>query len=130
MRVTHTRASWAAAAGTGLLAAVHAVRSIDTSGSASYVAMLDAVAAALACLISLKLCRDNCFESRLAAVILAVVSGVGAVLGATLGLPGQPSGTVTGGAVVLVLLGVGVPLLVLHDQRLRRRQAVRPPYAS
>ena len=130
MRRSHTRASVAAAAGTALLAAVHVARSLASAGSVSYVEALNVGKATLACLAALKMCRDNCFESRLAAVVLALISGLGAVLGSTLGLPGQQADAVTPGDVALVLLGLGVPLLVLHDQRLRRGQALRSPYAS
>jgi hypothetical protein len=129
MTVAHTRASRAAAAATGLLTVVHLVRSF-TLTSASYVEALTVVAAVLSCLAALKLYRDNCFESRLAAVLLALVSGLGTVLAATLGLPGQHASAVSGDDILLVMLGVTVPLLVLLDRRLRRGRAGRSSYAS
>jgi hypothetical protein len=70
----------------------------------------------------------NCFESRLAAVVLAALTVVGQVLTMTLGEPGTGAGTWHPAGLAVVALGVAVPFLVLVDARLgtRSRTPVRP----
>ncbi len=126
-RVQHTNASLAAAAGTGLLAAVQGARLLSESRAATYLDAITVVAAGLACVATLKMCRDNCFEARLLAVVLALAGGLGAMLTVTIGHPGDPAHPPTLGDIALMALGVAVPLLVVLDQRLRRRGATGRP---
>jgi hypothetical protein len=72
--------------------------------------------------------RHNCFESRLAAIVLALVIGVGQVLAASVGSPGTGGTDWAPSAWAVTTLAMVVIGLVLADARQR---PMRPshPYA-
>jgi hypothetical protein len=77
-----------------------------------------------------KMLRDNCFESRLAAVAIGVACVAGALLAATSGLPGQPGRGLGALDVACITLGSLVLAAMALDARLRRDQLpATPPYA-
>ncbi len=130
MSPARTPASKAAATATGTLALLH-VEPLLLGRAAGYVAVVGAVLGVTALVTAGKLWRDNCFEARLAAVLLAVASGLGAVLSLTIGLPGEAPHEVSAAALLPVLLAVALPLLVLLDARLRGAGVTSgSPYAS
>lgn len=126
----HTPASRAAAFATTLLVLVQLARVAGGSHD-SYVAALLLTLLVATAAVSLKLHRDNCFESRLGAVLLALFTGGGVVLAAVAGLPGQDVHPF--GAIGLLMLVVSVAILALlgYDQAERvADRRPRSPYAS
>jgi hypothetical protein len=126
----HTPTSRAASFATTLLVLVELARVAGRQHDSYVAALLLALLVATAA-VSLKLHRDNCFESRLAATLLAVFTGGGVALAAVVGLPGQdvrPFGAI--GLLMLVVCAAIVALLAYDQgQRVADRRA-RSPYAS
>lgn len=130
MRPVRTPASGAAAVATGVIALLH-LESVLVDGADGYVGVIAAVLGLTALATAARLWRENCFESRLVAVLLAVATGLGAMLGLTFGLPGEAPREVSALALLPVLVAAAVPLLVLLDVRLRETGVTRgSPYAS
>lgn len=126
----HSVASRTAAAAIATLAVLQLAATPAAEADVAYGATVLLLLAVASGLTALKLLRDNCFESRLAAVVLSALSGLGAALDATIGLPGHPGGPLTAEKLLAVAIGVVVPALVQLDARLRREHApVVPPYA-
>jgi hypothetical protein len=118
MEHPHTPASRAAAFATTLLVLVELAR-VAGGRHDSYVAALLLALLVATAAVSLKLHRDNCFESRLGATLLAAFTAGGVVLTAVAGLPGQdvrPFGAI--GFVMLVVSAAIVGLLS-YDQTQR-----------
>jgi hypothetical protein len=106
---------------------------LRSSATPPWVAVLVGAVVLAGTAAGLKLWRDNCFESRLVAVVLAVITATGQTLASTVGAPGAPGGHGAhwhAAAVLVVALGVAIPLLVAGDTRSRARAPKeRPPYA-
>ncbi|UMG94287.1 hypothetical protein [Nocardioides sp. TF02-7] len=119
MRTPHTWASRVAAVVTGGLTVLLVVSTALASGTPTTIAT--GVLTLLTGLATAKLVRDNCFESRLAAVVLAAVQLGGALLAVTVGLPGQEPQRTDPMALTALVLGAAVLVLVGLDHRTRRR---------
>jgi hypothetical protein len=117
----------------GVLAAMAGVTELGVvSGpsAAGYARVLVACVVVGGVATAVKLWWHNCFESRLAAVLLAVMTVVGQVLAVTLGGPGSDSAHWHAAALAVVLLGGAVPVLVGLDARLASPSGrADPPYA-
>ncbi|MCW2770866.1 MAG: hypothetical protein JWR27_2299 [Aeromicrobium sp.] len=130
MRTEHTTASRAAATATTLLVLVHLARIADGT-SDPYVAALLLTLLVATAVVSIKLHRDNCVESRLGAMLLALLSGGGVVLAAVAGLPGQDVHPVGMIGVLMLVVSSAVLGLLATDQLQRVADGrARSPYAS
>jgi hypothetical protein len=95
-----------------------------------YDEILVGTAAVAALLAAVKLLRDNCFESRLAATVLATLTAFGQLLAATVGRPGDPQAGWHPGGFAVIVLAAAVPVLVALDARARARISEQVhPYA-
>lgn len=118
MPTPSTTASRGAALTTAALGAWLASRLLLGAGD-SYVRVIVVLLTVLSLLAAAKLWRDNCFESRLVAVLVALASLTGSALGSTVGLPGSHGGQVSVAGVVGLVLGSIVPVLLLLDAKIR-----------
>lgn len=131
MTVEHSWASRAAVATIGALAAVQMWWVAD-SGDPIVVTAAGFVGAltALACL---KMARDNCFESRLVAVVVTAAQLTTAGLAATVGLPGAPGPQLHTHLALAGSLATVVLVLIALDRAARAHrdgEGLSPPYAS
>lgn len=128
MRVSHTRVSrLAIVAAGGLTMAQLAVLLTARTG---YVVIVVGAVMLVTALAAVKLCRDNCNESRLVTVIVATASAAGIMLSSSMGLPGSSPGTPDAWGVTL--LGVALVTLLLIAIDVPRRRPVphrESPYA-
>jgi hypothetical protein len=99
------------------MAVVMEVGVVSGPSAAGYARVLVACVLVAGAVTAVKLWWHNCFESRLAAVLLAVMTVVGQVLAVTLGGPGSDSAHWQATALAAVLLGGAVPVLVGLDAR-------------
>ena len=115
------------------MAGVLGASRLGTGGVPRYDAIIVGTAVALSLLAGLKMWRDNCFESRLAAVVVALLVATGQLLTMTVGGPVAPAGglgTSYPTGLLVAALGALVPLGVAADARVRSRSvAEEPPYA-
>jgi hypothetical protein len=130
MRTDHTPASRAAVAVAVGLALVQLAWVTDASP------VVDTAAwslGALTVLAAAKMARDNCFESRLVAVIVASIQLATAALAATVGAPGSTGHGLTAHLTLAAAFAGSVLVLIALDHRTRARAAgdrPLPPYAS
>ena len=105
MPVPHTAVSRVAVVALCLVAGVLGV--MGAHGADLAYLVLPTTAAALVCLgAAAKMARDNCFESRLIAVVTVLACVLAAVAAASIGLPGgEPQVTPAGGLLVGAALG-------------------------
>ena len=128
MPVPHTAVSRVAVVALCLVAGVLGV--MGAHGADLAYLVLPTTAAALVCLgAAAKMARDNCFESRLVAVVTVLACVLAAVAAASIGLPGQeprmaPAGVLLVGAAIVFLVAVAVEVPQRH-----RPDRATSPYA-
>lgn len=124
----HTPCSRVAAALSVALALT--VGGLRSSATPPWVAVLVGAVVLVGTAAGVKLWRDNCFESRLVAVVLSILTATGQTLASTVGTPGGQDAHWRATGVLVLALGVAIPLLVAGDTRSRARAPKgRPPYA-
>jgi len=124
-----SRQSCTAAAGLGGLAVVELEVAVSSTGRSSYLEVLVLVLSTAGAITGARLLRANCFESRLATVVLTGVALAGALLSGTTGLPGRTPHGLTPTAVVVMVLCLAIIALIWADSSRQRTGPVRPPYA-
>lgn len=115
MRIDHTAISRAATAVAGLLVLVQ-LMSVVLNDQVAYVSTIIVALAGATAIMGVKLCRDNCLESRVMVAMLASLSGAGGILTATAGLPGERAQHLGVLGILTVALSVGFLVLLAVDQ--------------
>lgn len=115
-----------------VLAAVQTVEGVKYLGDAQYLSVLLFLAAFFGALASVKMWRDNCFESRFGLGMIALSTVVGHGLSFSAGLPGSSVDAWSGGHAVLgsVSLAAATAVLVLLLPRFFQdatKTGCRPP---
>ncbi len=107
-----------------VLAGVHGSQGALHLADAHYLSLLFFLASLLCLLATVKMVRDNCFESRFGLVTIALTTLVGHTLSLTAGLPGSAASAWAGGHLVLGAISVlaSVALLALLLPHLFQRQ--------
>ena len=129
MKVPHSWASRLAVAAVGLLAVLQ-LAWVVTSDDRTVITAVTPIGL-LTTLVTLKMARDNCFESRLGAVVLSSVHVGAVLLATTLGLPGHERHPMDARAATLLVAAGAVLVLIALDHAVRRpRGGIPRTYAS
>lgn len=96
-----------------VLAAIQVVEGVKYFADVQYLSVLLILAAFFGVLASVKLWRDNCFESRFALAMIALCTVAGHGLSLSAGLPGSDLQAWTGANAVLGFISLAAALLIL-----------------